>query len=51
MRVVVAAYSKGDSERVIVHYTTLHEHGAYELMVPKGVHNIVAFGDENETLI
>ena len=34
MPVVVSAYSKKDSERTIVHYTTLHEPGPYELMVP-----------------
>ena len=51
MPVVVAAYSKKDSKRAIVHYTTLHELGPYELMVPKGTHNIVAFGDKNKNLI
>ena len=49
--VVVAAYSKKDRKRAIVHYTTLHELGPYELMVPKGTHNIVAFGDKNKNLI
>lgn len=49
--VVVAAYAKRDSKRAIVHYTTLHEPGPYELMVPKGTHNIVAFGDKNKNLI
>ena len=51
MPVVVAAYSKKDSKRTIVHYTTLHELGPYELMVPTGTHNIVAFGDMNKNLI
>ena len=51
MPVVVAAYSKRDSKREIVHYTTLHELGPYELMVPEGTHNIVAFGDKNKNLI
>ena len=51
MPVVVAAYSIKDSRRTIVHYTTLHEHGPYELMVPVGTHNIVAFGDKNKNLI
>jgi triacylglycerol esterase/lipase EstA (alpha/beta hydrolase family) len=50
MPVVVAAYSKIDSKRTIVHYTTLHELGPYELMVPAGTHNIVAFGDKNKNL-
>ena len=49
--VVVAAYSKKDDKRTIVHYTTLHEPGPYELMVPVGIHNIVAFFDKNKNLI
>jgi len=48
--IVVAAYSNEDSKRTIVHYTTLHEPGPYELMVPVGTHNIVAFGDRNKNL-
>ncbi len=51
MPVVVAAYSKKDSKRTIVHYAMLHEPGPYELMVPVGVHNIVAFGDKNKNLL
>ncbi|MBI9092789.1 MAG: alpha/beta hydrolase [Desulfobacterium sp.] len=51
MPVVVAAYSKKDRQRTIVHYTMLHEPGPYELMVPVGIHNIVAFGDNNKNLI
>ncbi len=51
MPVVVAAYSKKDINRVIVHYTTLHEPGPYELLVSKGTHNIIAFGDKNKNLI
>ena len=51
MPVIVAAYSKKDSKRTIVHYTTLHELGPYELMVSTGTHNIVAFGDMNKNLI
>ena len=49
--VVVAAYSKKRDQRTIVHYTTLHEPGSYELMVPTGIHNIVAFGDKNRNLV
>ncbi len=49
--VVVAAYSKTDDIRKIIHYTTLHEPGPYELMVPSGTHNIIAFGDRNKNLI
>jgi len=51
MPVIVAAYSKMDSTRTIVHYTTLHEPGPYELMLPAGTYNIVAFGDKNINLI
>ncbi len=51
MPVIVAAYSKKDSKRTIVHYTTLHEPGPYELMVSTGTYNIVAFGDRNKNLI
>ncbi|MFC1523945.1 alpha/beta hydrolase [Thermodesulfobacteriota bacterium] len=51
MPVVVAAYSKNDNTREIVHYTTLHEPGPYELMVPAGNHNIIAFGDKNKNLM
>ncbi len=51
MPIVVAAYSKKDSKRTIAHYTTLHELGPYELMVPTGNYNIVAFGDMNKNLI
>lgn len=50
MPIVVAAYSENDSKRTIVHYTTLHELGPYELMVPKGIHTIIAFGDKNKNL-
>ncbi len=50
MPVVVAAYASQDRKRAIVHYTTLHELGPYELMVPQGTHNIVAFGDKNMNL-
>ena len=34
MPVVVTAYSKEKNKRTIVHYTTLHEPGSYELIVP-----------------
>lgn len=49
--VVVAAYFKRDGKRTVVHYATLHELGPYELMVPRGTHNIVAFVDKNKNLI
>ncbi len=51
MPVVVAAYSKKDGVRTIAHYTTLHEIGPYELLVPKGEYNIVSFVDKNKNLI
>ena len=51
MPVVVAAYSKKDNKRTIVHYVMLHEPGPYDLMVPVGTHHIVAFGDKNKNLI
>ena len=51
MPVVVTAYSKEKNKRTIVHYTTLHEPGSYELIVPKGIYYIVAFGDKNKNLI
>ena len=51
MPVVVTAYSKEKNKRTIVHYTTLHEPGSYELIVPKGDYYIVAFGDNNKNLI
>ena len=49
--VVVAAYFEEDGKRTIVHYATLHELGPYELMVPQGTHNIIAFVDMNKNLI
>jgi len=49
--IVVAAYSKENNTRAIVHYTTLHEQASYELIVPKGSYYIVAFGDKNKNLI
>lgn len=50
MPVVVAAYSKEKNKRTIVHYTTLHEPGPYELIVPQGNCYVVAFGDKNNNL-
>lgn len=50
MPVVVAAYSTVDGGRKIAHFVMLHEPGPYELMVPEGEHNIVAFGDKNKNL-
>ena len=50
MPVIVAAYSKEGDQIVIPHYTVLHEPGPYELMVPVGIHNIIAFVDKNKNL-
>ncbi len=50
MPVVVAAYSKEGEKIIIVHYTTLHEPGPYELIVPEGNHSIIAFIDKNKNL-
>ncbi|MFH0998409.1 MAG: hypothetical protein V1844_23375 [Pseudomonadota bacterium] len=47
---VVAAYTKEKNKREIVHYTTLHQLGPYELIVPKGNYVIVAFADKNQNL-
>ena len=51
MPIVVAAYLRKGNIRTIVHYTSLHELGSYELIVPKGNYYIVAFGDNNQNLI
>lgn len=49
--IMVAAYTKNENKRTIVHYTTLHEPGAYELIVPKGNYRLVAFENKNRNLI
>lgn len=48
--IVVAAYTKEQNKRTVVHYTTLHEPGPYELIVPKGNYYVVAFADKNKNL-
>ncbi len=48
--IVVAAYAREKNKREIVHYTTLHQLGPYELIVPKGNYAIVAFADKNRNL-
>ncbi|MBI5589258.1 MAG: alpha/beta hydrolase [Deltaproteobacteria bacterium] len=48
--IVVAAYTREKSKREIGHYTTLHQLGPYELIVPKGNYSIVAFADKNRNL-
>ena len=45
--IVVAAYSRRGQTRTIVHHTSLHELGPYELMVPQGRYHVVAFADAN----
>ncbi len=44
--VVVAALTKGGAG-TLAHHTMLHEPGGFELIVPKGEYEIVAFGDAN----
>lgn len=48
--IVVAAVSRTPEHAEIVHYVTLHEAGGFELIVPKGEYDIVAFGDANGNL-
>ena len=48
--IVVAAYTREKGRRQIVHYTTLHQLGPYELIVPKGDYSLVAFADKNQNL-
>jgi len=45
--VIVAAYSRQGRTRTIVHHTSLHELAPYELMVPQGKYQVVAFADAN----
>jgi len=47
---VVAARSAAGRERIITHYTVLHEPGPYELIVPQGQWQIIAFADTNSDL-
>lgn len=49
--IIVAAYSKQNEKRTIVHYASLHEPGPYELFVPEGEYYIIAFIDNNKNLI
>ena len=47
---VVAARSAAGPERIVTHYTVLHEPGPYELIVPQGQWQIIAFADTNSDL-
>ncbi|MEJ2543589.1 MAG: hypothetical protein P8Y99_05930 [Calditrichaceae bacterium] len=48
--VVVAAYTKNDGKRNVIHYVNLHEAGPYELLVSEGDYYLVAFIDKNTNL-
>ncbi len=48
--IVVAAYSDTRGKHTILHYTTLHELGPFELIVPSGECRLVAFADGNRNL-
>jgi len=45
--IVVGAYTREASRWQLVHQTLLHEHGAYELIVPRGDYVLFAFADRN----
>ena len=47
---VVAAVAASGKERTIVHSTVIHQPGPYELIVPQGQWQIVAFADANADL-
>lgn len=49
--VVVAAYEKTANTITIADYTVIHESGPYELLVPQGRYQVLAFGDENGDLV
>ena len=49
--IVVAAYAMNQGEREVEHYSVLHEHGEFELMVRKGNYYIFAYWDKNSNLI
>jgi len=49
--IVVAAYTMNQGKREIEHYSVLHEHGEYELMVRKGNYFVFAYWDKNSNLI
>lgn len=45
--IVVGAYSHDGARWVLAHQTLLHEHGGYELIVPRGSYVLFAFADRN----
>jgi len=49
--IVVAAYTMHQGKREVEHYSVLHEHGEYELMVRKGNYVVFAYWDKNSNLI
>lgn len=49
--IVVAAYEKEDGKINIIDYTILHESGPYELVVPQGHPQVLAFRDEDNDLV
>ena len=49
--IVVAAWAMNQGERKVEHYSVLHEHGEFELMVRKGNYYVFAYWDKNSNLI
>ena len=49
--IVVAAWAMNQGEREVEHYSVLHEHGEFELMVRKGNYYVFAYWDKNRNLI
>lgn len=48
--IIVAAYQGKNESFSAVHCTQLHETGGYELIVPNGNYELLAFGDSNKNL-
>jgi len=49
--IVVAACTVDQGKKEIEHYSVLHEHGEFELMVRKGNYYVFAYWDKNSNLI
>ena len=49
--IVVAAYTMDQGKGEVEHYSVLHEHGEFELMVRKGNYYVFAYWDKNSNLI
>ena len=45
--IVVGAYTRDGGRPRLAHQTRLHEHGGYELIVPRGDYALFAFADRN----